>query len=317
MSENNFFVITGRDPGIYDYQGALRASTDLAASVALPSGSLLVTPSDYMKLINALQPNIFATLVDEIPCTSKKARAESSANRTALWAEQCLAQSPPHSLLLLAIQGAQYPDLRQKSADSALRISNNKCGYYIAGLGTGESRAQQRQLLEAAVHRLPKDTVKMVSTLNTIEDMLYAIGIGADLFDSSLIEYLTEQGHALSFPVQLDQLLLPPSMPSMHVDMGCGEDATKLNLWSEIFKKDKTPILCGCECIACSRHSRAYLHHLLVTHEMSAGILLEAHNTAHMLRLFKEVRKAISSGRLTEYTKAFLNRREKYMMRMY
>lgn len=45
---------------------------------------------------------------------------------------------------------------------------------------------------------------------------------------------------------------------------------------------DKGPLLPGCGCFACARHSRAYVHHLLNAHEMLGEVLLEAHNTSHM-----------------------------------
>lgn len=33
--------------------------------------------------------------------------------------------------------------------------------------------------------------------------------------------------------------------------------------------RDRRPLLEGCECAACSgRHSRAYIHHLLLAHEI-------------------------------------------------
>jgi hypothetical protein len=46
---------------------------------------------------------------------------------------------------------------------------------------------------------------------------------------------------------------------------------------------DKGPLLPGCGCFACRRHSRAYVHHMLNTHEMLADVLLEAHNTSHVM----------------------------------
>ncbi|KAK3237578.1 hypothetical protein CYMTET_52362, partial [Cymbomonas tetramitiformis] len=51
--------------------------------------------------------------------------------------------------------------------------------------------------------------------------------------------------------------------------------------------KDSGPILANCECLACQRHTRSYLHHILNCHEMLADVLLDIHNTHHYLKFFR------------------------------
>ncbi len=55
-------------------------------------------------------------------------------------------------------------------------------------------------------------------------------------------------------------------------------------------RADTSPFVPGCSCWACSRHTRAYVHHLLHTHEMLAGVLLELHNTTWWLSFFDAIR---------------------------
>lgn len=45
-------------------------------------------------------------------------------------------------------------------------------------------------------------------------------------------------------------------------------------------------------------HKRAYLHHLLVTNELLAGVLLMIHNTAHYQGFFSAVREALATDKL-------------------
>ena len=54
-----------------------------------------------------------------------------------------------------------------------------------------------------------------------------------------------------------------------------GMDASKINLRSTRYKMDKSPLAVGCKCHTCTQHTRAYVHHLLNTHEMLADVLLE------------------------------------------
>lgn len=73
----------------------------------------------------------------------------------------------------------------------------------------------------------------------------------------------------------------------------------------------KRAALCSnvCPCIACSPqstaaagascdppHTRAYIHHLLHTHEMSAYALLESHNAAVIASFFSGIRKTLSTS---------------------
>ena len=76
----------------------------------------------------------------------------------------------------------------------------------------------------------------------------------------------------------------------------------------------------GCGCGACGGggggrgHTRAYVHHLLHSHEMTAQVLLEMHNTLHYAGFFAAVRAAIQAGRFGEYRAWFLRRRERWLM---
>ena len=59
------------------------------------------------------------------------------------------------------------------------------------------------------------------------------------------------------------------------VDAASGADATKINLRAAAHRLDAAPLLSGCTCFTCRMHSRAYLHHLLNTHEILAATLLD------------------------------------------
>lgn len=54
----------------------------------------------------------------------------------------------------------------------------------------------------------------------------------------------------------------------------------------------------GCGCYCCRNHKRAYLHHLLVTNELLAGVLLMIHNTAHYQGFFCALREALATDKL-------------------
>lgn len=64
------------------------------------------------------------------------------------------------------------------------------------------------------------------------------------------------------------------------------------------YQDDFRPLVEGCGCYCCKNHQRAYLHHLLVTNELLAGVLLMIHNTAHYLGFFRALREALAGDKL-------------------
>ena len=72
-----------------------------------------------------------------------------------------------------------------------------------------------------------------------------------------------------------------------------------LNLWEETHRKDLRPILLDCQCHACTNHTRAYIHHLLIAKEMLGDILIYCHNQHQTVQLFNEIREVKVSGLIT------------------
>jgi queuine tRNA-ribosyltransferase accessory subunit len=70
-------------------------------------------------------------------------------------------------------------------------------------------------------------------------------------------------------------------------DLGIGLDFTlhtkteekKIPLGRDLFNKenemDLAPLVKDCLCFTCKNHHRAYIHHLLICHEMTAWVLLQ------------------------------------------
>jgi queuine tRNA-ribosyltransferase len=69
------------------------------------------------------------------------------------------------------------------------------------------------------------------------------------------------------------------------------------------FADDAGPIDPACACPACSRHSRAYLHHLFRCAEMLGPMLLTWHNLEYYQSLMRGLRQAILAGRLADHAR--------------
>ena len=85
----------------------------------------------------------------------------------------------------------------------------------------------------------------------------------------------------------------------------CPGDVTKICLADRRFTLDTSPLLEGCTCFTCRRHTRAYVRHLLDAHEMLGHVLLYTHNLHHMDRFMEAIRASLTAGRFVAYAKAY------------
>lgn len=166
-------------------------------------------------------------------------------------------------------------------------------GYVVAGLGTGESPALRQQIVESVVAALPPAAPRLLSGVGTPEEVLEAVSQGIDLLDMGYLADATGGGYALCFPLapqagqqqqqQLGQQQQGAPAAAASGGGACdgaaeaadaaadaGGDDSKMNLWALAYRTDRQPMVPGCACFTCASHSRAYLHHLLQTHEMTA-----------------------------------------------
>ncbi|GLC56679.1 hypothetical protein PLESTB_001133900 [Pleodorina starrii] len=242
------------------------------------------------------------------------------------------------SLLLAALSGGGQAAERARAA-AAVAEKEGVGGYALCGLGTGEPPERRPALIGASLGALPaacleRRPVFAPGLAVSPEELLAAVAEGVDLLDCALVaqDWRPEAAVTGAQPAAVDAspatsqaqaqggaaagatgesapdaapALAPAPAPGLGPDVSIGADDTKINLWSTSYRLDKGPLLPGCGCFTCRRHSRAYVHHLLNTHEMLADVLLEAHNTSHVMAFCQAIREAISEGRFELYQQWF------------
>jgi queuine tRNA-ribosyltransferase len=80
----------------------------------------------------------------------------------------------------------------------------------------------------------------------------------------------------------------------------------RLNIKNARYAEDERPIDPRCGCYTCRRHSRAYLRHLYMAGEMSAGALNTLHNLSFYLDTMRRIRDAIVFQTFNEFRQEFL-----------
>ena len=172
------------------------------------------------------------------------------------------------------VQGGVFPELRTRSVQALAPLGFE--GMAIGGLAVGEGQAAMFAVLDGTVPQLPADRPRYLMGVGTPDDLLGAVARGVDMFDCVMPTRAGRTARAYT-------------------------SGGVLNLRNARHAGDGGPLDPGCRCPACTRHSRAYLHHLFRAGEMLGPMLLTWHNLTYYADLMAGLRAAIGYGRLAEH----------------
>lgn len=179
------------------------------------------------------------------------------------------------------VQGGFYEDLRIRSARTISAMDFP--GIAIGGLSVGETKEEFIKFLEITAAEVTYAKPRYVMGIGTVDYILEAVSNGIDLFDCVLAT--REARHGTVFT-----------------------DDGMLNLKRASNRFNDGPIDEGCNCTACSKYSRAYMHHLFKCNEMLGGMLASEHNLTYLYNLMLRVRKAIEEDRFLSFKQDYLAR---------
>lgn len=163
-------------------------------------------------------------------------------------------------------------------------------GVSVAGLFTGESPRQRRDIIQMVSEGAGAKTVAVLGGDGDPGDVLRSVSAGADLVECRFPFEKAEIGEAIDF-----------------------ERGVTVMVRDKRYVRDGGPLVDGCKCMVCAGYSRAYLHHLLDVHEMLAPTLLAVHNLHSYLLWFSRIRESIRLGtdQFREFSDVFFERRAK------
>ena len=156
-------------------------------------------------------------------------------------------------------------------------------GFGIGGLSVGENKDAMYEMIEVVDEALPKSHPRYLMGVGFPEDLIEAMRRGIDLFDCVAPTRMGRNGAVFT------------------------RDG-RLNIKNTEFRTDPRPLDAECDCVACSRFSRAYIRHLFVSDEILGLRLLSVHNVHFLLSLARQARQAIRSGDLEQWARDWLAR---------
>uniref|UniRef100_UPI003AAAB135 queuine tRNA-ribosyltransferase accessory subunit 2 isoform X1 n=1 Tax=Centroberyx gerrardi TaxID=166262 RepID=UPI003AAAB135 len=298
--------------------------TNKTVSVWGSGGRIELTVAKFMALQKTVQPDWYQSMADGETWqsnTSRK-RVRKSVDRTLAHLDECLlvhhkTQELQGVEVFGVVEGGDILEERVRSAKETAK--RPVAGFCLDGLQTGSmDQALRIQLITAVTKELPEDKPRLLQGVGRPDEVLACVEAGVDLFESFFPFQVTERGCALcfSFDISPDPERAGRAPPAGLNDErdAAGEtqengdvnldDQTQMMTSFEINLKDKRyqgdfrPLVEGCGCYCCRNHQRAYLHHLLVTNELLAGVLLMLHNTAHYHAFFGALRHALANDKL-------------------
>ena len=238
-----------------------------------------LTPERSTQIQHALDATITMCFDEctQLPATVETVRA--SMELSMRWAERsrdAFIQREGYAQFGI-VQGGTEPELRAESVRALTTIGFE--GYAIGGLAVGEGQALMFATLDVTTKLMACDRPRYLMGVGTPDDLLGSVMRGVDMFDCVMPTRAGRTGRAYTA-------------------------AGTLNLRNARHAGDPGPIETGCPCLACSRHSRAYLHHLFRADEMLGPMLLTWHNLTYYQSLMRGIRGAIIERRLTSHAEA-------------
>ncbi len=177
------------------------------------------------------------------------------------------------------IQGAAFKDLRERSAREIIDIGFD--GYAVGGVSVGEPVDLMFETLEWVEPLLPEDHPRYFMGIGYPDQIVRAVGMGMDMFDTVIPTRFGRNGSAFT-------------------------DRGRLAMRNAEYTSDTRPLDENCACIVCRKYSRSYIRHLLNAGEILGLKLLAYHNVTFYIHLMERMRGTIEAGTFKQFHDNFL-----------
>jgi queuine tRNA-ribosyltransferase len=261
----------------------------------------MLTPERAVEIQSRLGSDIAMVLDECLSYPATRDEAAASMQRSARWARRCRVRftqlstvadaaadkgaasevqvSNPGQALFGIVQGGVHQDLRDESAAATAAIGFE--GYAIGGLSVGEPVEVMYDVTGQTARALPVDRPRYLMGTGTPEDLVECVARGIDMFDCVM-----------------------PTRNARNGQLFTSEG--RINIRNARYAEDDRPLDHACGCYTCRHHSRAYLRHLHLAGEMTAGALNTLHNLTFYLDTMRRIRDDIALRTFDTFRQGFL-----------
>lgn len=260
-------------------------NTNSSIAICTSVGFQTLHFDDYVKSAQDLGSDITLSLADIVTTEQiSQKRLEKSADRTHAWMRDILTSREENGTTNPLF--ASIPPLESHQQSFYLADLSNDYRTQLSGLSL--SSPETAAALPDSLSPLAR---LCLTNPETPHDLIRAIELGNDLIAIPFVTDMSENGIALSF--------------TLHPEPNLQNAPTGIDLWSPSHTTDLSPLVQDCKCYSCTRHHRAFIHHLLSAKEMLAWTLLQIHNFHTVNVFFQQIRESIEDGTFEEKVKEF------------
>lgn len=281
---------TGFDGLLFTDSGGFQSSSELMFVKSSRNGihlkspydgsTTILTPKRLIAIQESLGSDVAMVIDDMAPATASSEQIRSALDKTHAWAKLCkVAHSRTDQLLFAIVQGGYDAALRKESAEYLSSIGFD--GYGIGGCAIGEPKPDMYRAIKNSTPYLPKDKPRYLMGVGSPPDIVQAVSLGVDCFDSIF-----------------------PTRNARHNMIFTRKGSYQMEKGR--FATDPKPLEEGCDCYTCMNHSLAYVRHLHMVGEAEGFRLRQVHNVHFMMRLMADIRQSIEKGSFNEFKEEFL-----------
>ena len=227
---------------------------------------------------------------DHLAKSEKYEDMNKAMERTHAWLDRCVKEHErlekealkykrPEQYLYAVVQGGTFTDLRAESAKYC--ASKNVDGFGIGGVFVANG---MDEMLQVVNNMLPENKPRHLLGMGQEPiDLFVGAENGCDTFDCVGPTRMARNG-------------------SLYTLDG------RINIKNAKYRDDFTPLMPECDCECCKNYTRAYLHHLFKTEEITAKVLASIHNEHFVVTVVDKIRESILDGTFADYKNSFLSR---------
>ncbi|MCB9009301.1 MAG: tRNA guanosine(34) transglycosylase Tgt [Ardenticatenaceae bacterium] len=274
-------------------QNAKSGSINDKGATFRPEGSdrkFNLTPEKSVQLQLSYGSDVVICFDDCTHVDDPLAEQEKSVARTVQWAARCKAEfekivgqrrlgEGERPYLIAVVQGGAEKNLRQQCAEQLLEIGFD--GYGYGGWPLDADGNLLTDILAYTRELIPAQFTLHALGVGHPANVVVSARLGYNIFDSTMPTRDARHGRLMIFTTD-------PG--SSHLD-------AEGNFFRYIYIKDKKhvktkrPLSEFCDCLACTRYSLGYLHHLYNLNDVLYQRLATLHNLRFMTRLMENLRR--------------------------
>ena len=238
----------------------------------------MLTPERSIEIQYLLDSTITMAFDECTPYPSTFEQTKTSMELTSRWAirsREAFVQRQGYAQFGI-IQGGTYKELRERSAADLVPLDFE--GYAIGGLAVGEGQEIMFSVLDYAPDLLPSNKPRYLMGVGKPYDIIGAVRRGIDMFDCVIPTRSGRNGQAFT-------------------------KYGAVNIRNSRYADDNEPLERDCPCPACSKYTKAYLHHTVKVGEIIGSMLMTWHNIQYYQDLMARIRSYISTGKDFDFDK--------------